>query len=95
LKALEYLSGSPGLVTVNLGTGRGYSVLELIKAFEKASGKPVAYQIVGRRSGDIAQCYADTHKASVVFGWKAARGIEQMCEDAWRWQVNNPAGYSE
>ncbi|MEA3287122.1 MAG: UDP-glucose 4-epimerase GalE [Candidatus Marinimicrobia bacterium] len=93
LKALEYLSGKPGLVTVNLGTGSGYSVLELIKAFEKVCGKSVAYQVVGRRSGDIAQCYADTHKAADLLSWKATRGIEEMCEDSWRWQSNNPQGY--
>ncbi len=95
IRALEHLSTSPGLVTVNLGTGSGYSVLELVKAFELASGKKVTYQIVGRRDGDIAQCYAATQKAAEVFGWKATRGIAEMCEDAWRWQSNNPQGYSD
>ncbi|NQV16380.1 UDP-glucose 4-epimerase GalE [bacterium] len=94
LKALEHLNTSPGLVTINLGTGSGYSVLELVKAFEKASGKNVAYEIVERRSGDIAQCYADTSLASELLNWKAKRGITQMCEDAWQWQSNNPDGYS-
>jgi len=94
IKALEHLSGKPGLVTVNLGTGTGYSVLDLIKAFEKASGKQVAYKMVGRRTGDIAECYADTQKAADVFGWQAVRNLDEMCEDAWRWQSNNPEGYT-
>ncbi len=95
LKALKYLAQSPGLLTVNLGTGSGYSVLDLLTAFEKASGRSVAYEIVNRRTGDIAQCYADTHKAAEVLGWKAVRGIDEMCEDAWRWQSQNPQGYSD
>ncbi len=94
LKALEHLSGRPGLVTVNLGTGRGYSVLDLITAFEKASGKSVPYQVVERRPGDIAQCYADIRRADELFAWQALRGLDEMCEDAWRWQSNNPQGYS-
>ncbi len=94
LKALEHLEGKPGLVTVNLGTGRGYSVLELVKAFEKASGCRVAYKITDRRAGDIAKCYADTHLAATKLDWKAEKGVDEMCEDAWRWQSNNPTGYS-
>lgn len=93
LKALEHLKSRPGLETVNLGTGKGYSVLEMIQAFQKASGKAVKYQIVGRRSGDIAQCYADTHKALDVLGWQAEKGLSEMCEDAWHWQSGNPEGY--
>ena len=91
--ALRKLMQSPGLVTLNLGTGRGYSVLEMVIAFEKASGKRVPYEIVARRLGDVAQCYADPSYAHQVLGWKAELGIERMCEDAWRWQFNNPSGY--
>lgn len=91
--ALQKLMQSPGLVTVNLGTGRGYSVLEMVKAFEKASGKVVPYEIVARRPGDVAQCYADPSYAYEALGWKAELGIDRMCEDAWRWQSKNPQGY--
>ncbi|SFR49325.1 UDP-glucose 4-epimerase GalE [Thiomicrospira sp. ALE5] len=91
--ALQKLMQQPGLVTVNLGTGRGYSVLEMVKAFEKASGKAVPYEIVARRPGDVAQCYADPTYALETLGWKAELGIERMCEDAWRWQSKNPNGY--
>ena len=91
--ALQKLMQSPGLVTVNLGTGHGYSVLEMVKAFEKASGKSVPYEIVARRPGDVAQCYADPTYAYEVLGWKAELGIDRMCEDAWRWQRENPKGY--
>ena len=80
---------------VNLGTGRGYSVLEVIKAFEKASGRPVPYRIVGRRDGDITRMYAATDKAKAVLGWQAKYGLEKMCEDAWRWQSANPNGYAD
>lgn len=83
----------PGLLTVNLGTGVGYSVLDMVKAFEKASGKPVPYEIVARRAGDIAQCYADPAQAERLLGWRAERGLEEMCEDAWRWQAANPNGF--
>ena len=86
LRALEKLAESPGIITCNLGTGRGYSVLEVIKAFEEAGGKKVPYEIVGRRPGDIAECYADPAYAEKVLGWKAERGIDEMCRDAWRWQ---------
>ena len=78
---------------VNLGTGRGYSVLEMISAFEKASGKTIPYQITNRRPGDIAACYADPALAEKLLGWKAARSLEDMCTDTWRWQSHNPAGY--
>lgn len=94
VKALEKLQGSQGLITVNLGTGHGYSVLDMVKAFEKASQKPVPYKIVSRRPGDVAQCYADPSFAYETIGWKAEFDIEKMCVDAWRWQSNNPNGYS-
>ncbi len=93
LKALEKLNESPGVVIYNLGTGRGYSVLEMITAFEKASGRPVPYQIVERRSGDIAACYADPSKVEKELGWKAQRDVDEMCADGWRWQSTNPNGY--
>jgi UDP-glucose 4-epimerase len=86
LAALDELRRRPGVLTVNLGTGRGYSVLEMVRAFSAASGKPVPYQIVGRRAGDIAQCYADPSLAQRLLGWKAQLGIEAMCADTWRWQ---------
>ena len=93
LHALEKLATNPGVVAYNLGTGRGYSVLDMVKAFEKASGRKVAYKIVPRRAGDIASCYADPSKALWELGWKASRGIDEMCEDTWRWQSMNPGGY--
>lgn len=93
--ALQKLMQAPGQVTVNLGTGRGYSVLEMIKAFEKASCQAVPYEIVARRPGDVAQCYADPTYAHEVLGWKAELGIERMCEDAWRWQSKNQKGYQD
>ena len=93
LKALEKLQAGPGLVTYNLGTGRGYSVLEMVAAFEKASGRQIPYQIVGRRQGDIPTCYADPSLAEKELGWTACRSIDEMCADAWRWQHMNPKGY--
>ena len=93
LKALDKLMTNPGLVTYNLGTGQGYSVLEMVKAFEQASGKTIAYQIAPRREGDIAQCYAATDLAERELGWKAERSISDMTADTWRWQLNNPDGY--
>jgi UDP-glucose 4-epimerase len=93
VKALEKLTTNPGVVIYNLGTGNGYSVLDMVKAFEKASGKTVAYKIVDRRPGDIAVCYANPAKAKQDIGWEATRGIEEMCNDAWRWQSDNPNGY--
>ena len=93
IKALEKLDTNSGLVTYNLGTGKGYSVLDLVKAFSKASGKEIPYKIVDRRAGDIGVCYADPKKANENLGWKAEKSIEEMCEDSWRWQSNNPKGY--
>ena len=95
LKALEKIADIDEVLAVNLGTGKGYSVLDMVKAFEKASGKDVPYEIAPRRSGDIAKCYADPSFAKEVLGWEAKRGIEEMCEDTWRWQHNNPDGYSD
>jgi UDP-glucose 4-epimerase len=86
LAALGTLSKQPGLLTVNLGTGHGYSVLDMVRAFEQASGRPVPYRIAPRRPGDIAQCYADPALAAKLLGWKAERGIQAMCADSWRWQ---------
>lgn len=86
MKALDALRQKAQLLTVNLGTGTGYSVLEMIRAFEKASGKPVPFDVVARRPGDIAECYADPASAFRLLGWQAELGLEQMCEDAWRWQ---------
>ncbi|WP_428607292.1 UDP-glucose 4-epimerase GalE [Sedimenticola sp.] len=93
LAALNKLAGHPGLIIHNLGTGQGYSVLEMVQAFEKASGKNVPYRITDRRPGDIAACYADPTKASDELGWHAEHGLERMCRDAWRWQCGNPRGY--
>ena len=90
LAALDWLAKSTGLLTVNLGTGRGYSVLEIIRAFERASGRPVPFEIVARRPGDVAACYADPQLARELLGWTARRDLDAMCRDAWRWQ-NNPA----
>ncbi len=95
LKALEKLKSNPGVVTYNLGTGRGYSVLEMVRTFEKIIGKPIPYRIVERRPGDIAECYADPSRAKKELGWSAVKGIEEMCRDAWHWQVNNPNGYDD
>ena len=92
LAAFDALARAPGELTVNLGTGQGYSVLEMIQAFEKASGKPVPYRIVARRPGDIASCYADPANAEARLGWRARRDLATMCEDVWRWQSNNPQG---
>ncbi|MBA4004247.1 MAG: UDP-glucose 4-epimerase, partial [Delftia sp.] len=86
LAALRYLREQQGLLTVNLGTGRPVSVLEMVKAFERASGRPVPYQIVARRPGDVAQCWADPAEAERLLGWKAMLDLDRMCEDAWRWQ---------
>lgn len=83
-----------GVDAFNLGTGKGYSVLEMVKAFEEASGKDVPYDIVDRRPGDIGECYADPTKASEVLGWKAEKGLAEMCEDSWKWQKNNPNGFN-
>jgi UDP-glucose 4-epimerase len=94
IAAIKRLVEHPGeLVTVNLGTGNGYSVLQMVKAFEKASGRPVPYEIVARRPGDVAECYADPSLAYELLGWKAERGLDEMCQDAWRWQSQNPNGF--
>ncbi len=91
--AVNTLKQHPGVAVYNLGTGQGYSVLEMVDAFVKATGKKVPYVITPRRPGDVAICYADPSKASKELDWRAERGIFQMCEDAWRWQVNNPEGF--
>jgi len=93
LKALEALAADPGLLVCNLGTGRGYSVLEVVKAFEAASGRKIPYDIVPRRPGDIAACYADPAYAEKRLGWKAELGLDEMCRDTWNWQSQNPNGY--
>jgi UDP-glucose 4-epimerase len=93
IKALEKLTSNPGLVTYNLGTGQGYSVLEMVRAMEKASNREIPYKIVARRAGDIATCFADPAYAKQEIGWKAEHGLEEMAEDTWRWQSNNPDGY--
>ncbi|MEM6485613.1 MAG: UDP-glucose 4-epimerase GalE [Pseudomonadota bacterium] len=92
LEALRDWSESQPL-TVNLGTGRGYSVLELVRSFEKASGRSVPYRIVDRRAGDVAACYADATLANRLLGWSAERDMDDMCRDSWRWQSQNPEGY--
>lgn len=91
--AVAKLRENPGLVTYNIGTGKGYSVLEIVRAFEKASGKKVPYEIVGRRSGDIAECYADPSLAEREMGFRCRYGLDEMCADTWRWQSMNPEGY--
>lgn len=93
IKAIERIKRERGILTYNLGTGQGYSVLEMIQAFEKASGKQIAYQIVDRRPGDIAECWADPAYAANDLGWKAELGLQDMMQDTWRWQSNNPNGY--
>ena len=96
VKAIEKINAMDGGVKIyNLGTGIGYSVLEVIEAFRKATGKEIPYVIGPRRAGDIATCYAATDKAEKELGWKAQRGLDEMCEDAWRWQSMNPDGYPE
>lgn len=95
VKAVEYLEKTPGLDKINLGTGRGYSVLEVLKAFEKAVGREIPYKIVERRPGDIATTYAKADKAKEVLDWEAGLDIDQMCQDTWRWQKNNPNGFEE
>lgn len=94
LKALDRLQNQAECLAVNLGTGIGYSVLDMVRAFEKASGKPVPYKLAERRAGDIAACYADPTQALALLGWRAERGMEAMCADAWRWQSGNPNGYA-
>ncbi|RMG51464.1 MAG: UDP-glucose 4-epimerase GalE [Gammaproteobacteria bacterium] len=95
LRALEYLQtdGAAGCTAVNLGTGQGYSVLDMVRAFERASGREVPYRIAERRPGDVAACWADPSLARKLLGWEARRGIDEMCRDHWNWQARNPRGY--
>ncbi len=93
VKALEKVIKTKGIEAYNLGTGKGYSVLEMVKAFEKVSGKKIPYKVIGRRPGDVAICFADVSKAKRELGWEAEYGLEEMCVDSWRWQVNNKNGY--
>lgn len=93
VRALQKLIGQSGVHIYNLGTGRGYSVLEMISAFEKVSGRKIPYRTIDRRPGDIAECYADPSKAEKDLGWRTERGIEDMCVDTWRWQKQNPKGF--
>jgi UDP-glucose 4-epimerase len=93
VKAVDYLLAGERSEIINLGTGTGRSVLELIRAFSQASGQEIPYRFTARRPGDIAVCYADSSKAAAVLGWRAQRGLETMCTDAWRWQSGNPDGY--
>ena len=95
VKAVDYALAHTGADVFNLGTGNGYSVLDLVHAFEKASGVTIPYVIAPRRAGDIATCYSDPSKAEKVLGWKAVHGVEDMCRDSWRWQSNNPRGFEE
>ncbi|MCA8242057.1 MULTISPECIES: UDP-glucose 4-epimerase GalE [Burkholderia] len=93
IAALDALATRDASFVVNLGTGQGYSVLEVVRAFEKASGRPVPYELVARRPGDIAECYANPQAAADIIGWRATLGIEEMCADHWRWQEGNPRGF--
>jgi UDP-glucose 4-epimerase len=93
--ALEYLKEKGGVLTVNLGTGAGVSVLEMVRAFERASGRAIPCRIVGRRPGDVAECWADPTLANRLLGWKARRSLDQICADTWRWQSLNPDGYRD
>ena len=95
VKALKKIEENPGLAIYNLGTGKGYSVLDIVKNFEAATGVKIPYVIKSRRAGDIATCYCDASKAEKELDWKAENGIREMCEDSWRWQSNNPQGYEE
>ncbi len=91
--ALRHLLGHEGMFTVNLGTGQGYSVLQMVHAFGKSIGRDLPYEIVARRPGDIAECWADPSAAKALLGWSAKRGLDTICADAWRWQQGNPQGY--
>ncbi|MBN3789905.1 UDP-glucose 4-epimerase GalE [Burkholderia sp. Ac-20353] len=93
IAALDALVKRDASFVVNLGTGQGYSVLEVVRAFEKASGRPVPYELVARRPGDVAECYANPQAAADVIGWRAKFGLDEMCADHWRWQENNPRGF--
>ena len=94
IAALSALAARDASLVANLGTGRGYSVLEVVRAFEAASGRPVPYEIVARRPGDVAACYASTDLAEKLLGWRAQYGLQRMCEDHWRWQEMNPLGFA-
>lgn len=94
LAAIKKIMGINGVEAYNLGTGKGYSVLEMVSAFEKISGNKISYKIVDRRPGDVAICFADVTKANKELGWRAEKGIEEMCQDSWRWQEKNPYGYN-
>ena len=93
--AIEYAATHTGAEMINLGTGVGYSVLDMVKAFEKVTGQKVPYKIVPRRAGDVAECYSDPTKAKELLGWEARYGLEDMCADSWKWQSQNPGGYGE
>jgi UDP-glucose 4-epimerase len=95
IKALDKIIEKRGMFVWNLGTGRGYSVLEMLRAFESVIGKTIPFKMVPRRQGDVAECWSDSSKAERDLGWKAERGLKQMVSDAWRWQSGNPNGYSE
>jgi len=95
IKALQALNAEHGCQSYNIGTGEGYSVLEMVKAFERASGQSIKYKIMPRRVGDIASCYADTSKSAQSLGWVAEHGLDEMMQDLWRWQSQNPNGYSK
>ena len=95
LAALDAMTRIDGCVAINLGTGRGYSVLEVLRAVETAADRPIAYEVAPRRAGDVAELYADPAEASRLLGWKAELGLEEICADAWRWQAANPNGYSD
>ncbi|MFO7681481.1 MAG: UDP-glucose 4-epimerase GalE [Chloroflexota bacterium] len=95
LKALDKLADNPGAVAYNLGTGTGSTVLEVIQAFERATGQKIAYQLAARRPGDVTAAYADPQKAAAELGWQAERSLDEMCADAWRWQSQNPNGYEK
>lgn len=97
VKALQYLTNTPitNILITNIGTGIGYSVLDVVQAFEKVSGKKVPYKIVPRRAGDIAKCYSDPSYAKEIIGWEAKKTLEDMCQDSWKWQSQNPNGYCD
>jgi UDP-glucose 4-epimerase len=95
IKALNKIENETGVLIYNLGTGNGYSVLDVVKAFEKASGVKVPYKIVERRPGDLATVYSDPAKAKAELNWEAERGLDDMCADSYRWQHNNPNGYED
>ena len=95
VKAIQKLADNEGVSIYNLGTGKGYSVLDVIHAFEKACGHPLKYEIKPRRDGDIATCYSKCDKAKEELGWEAEYGIEEMCADSWNWQQKNPNGYND